>query len=394
MQRSLATLFVCSLSMAAIGSGLMPLLPVYALRLGVSTEVVSTLIAAAYVALALGSALAHRLAALAGGSSRALVTAGLVSAPLLGLIAQTRSLWQLAALFLGAWFLGGVAGALISTLVGLAADSAQRGRVFGLLWLRDPLGAIFGGALFAVTAEQIGLEAAFALAAGWAVLWPLLAAVGLRAPATSRPDPRVAREAPCEDEALPQPFTLLLLASTLAGIPVFAGRLGTTLAMQAQGYGPGAIGSTALVGGLLTIPLLPLSGLLADRLGRRAVTMLAYGLSALGLLTLAGAEVLWQFWVATALLGVGASVGGALTAALAADLLPAPLLAQGFGRLGVANWVAATIGSAAVGVGLAAVGATGLYLGGAGLGLAAMLLLGVGGGRRREALPLRSYERR
>jgi MFS family permease len=164
--------------------------------------------------------------------------------------------------------------------------------------------------------------------------------------------------------------------------------------MQAQGFGPGAIGSTVLVGGLLTVPLLPLIGMLADRLGRRPVTMLAYGLSALGMLTLAGAVDLWQLWIATALLSIGSSACGALTAALAADLLPGSLLARGFGRLGVANWVAASLGSVGVGFGFAVMGATGLYLAAAGLAIVAAGLLGVAGGWHTPALALRNYERR
>jgi MFS family permease len=121
------------------------------------------------------------------------------------------------------------------------------------------------------------------------------------------------------------------MTAVLGTIPVFAGRLGAALTMQAQGFGPGAIGSTVLVGGLLTVLLLPLIGVLADRLGRRPVTMLAHGVSALGMLTLAGAVELWHFWVAMALLATLSSACGALTAALAADLLPGALLTRGFG---------------------------------------------------------------
>ena len=112
------------------------------------------------------------------------------------------------------------------------------------------------------------------------------------------------------------------------------------------------------------------------------------------MLTLAGAVELWHFWVAMALLATLSSACGALTAALAADLLPGALLTRGFGHLGVANWVAATIGSVSVGVGLAVVGVTGLYLAGAGLAIVAAALLGVAGGWRSPSLLLRSYERR
>jgi len=180
MRLQLSTLFVCGLCMAVIGAGTMPLLSIYALRLGASTEAVSTMIAAAYGALAIGAAVAHRLAALAANPKRALVVAGLLSTPMLGLLGQTSSIGQLAALFLGAWFLGGVAGTLIGALVGLAADSQQRAQVFGVLWLREPLGALIGGALFGAVGESLGLTAAFVLAGVGAVLWPLLGAVGLR----------------------------------------------------------------------------------------------------------------------------------------------------------------------------------------------------------------------
>src|SRR5207249_10872771 len=80
------SIYTLSLHDALPISGTMPLLSVYALRLGASAEAVSAMIAAAYVALAIGTAVAHRLAALAQSSKRALVAAGLLSAPMLGLL--------------------------------------------------------------------------------------------------------------------------------------------------------------------------------------------------------------------------------------------------------------------------------------------------------------------
>ena len=80
--------------MAVIGAGTMPLLSIYALRLGASTEAVSTMIAAAYVALAIGAAVAHRLAALAVSPNARWWRPGALSAPLLGLLGQTSSIGQ------------------------------------------------------------------------------------------------------------------------------------------------------------------------------------------------------------------------------------------------------------------------------------------------------------
>ena len=128
------------------------------------------------------------------------------------------------------------------------------------------------------------------------------------------------------------------------------------------------------------LPLLPLIGMLADRLGRRPVTMLAYGLSALGMLR----------WRVRSICGSSGlrrpgqhreqCVWGAHRCTRRADLSQNSLLARGFGRLGMANWVAASLGSVGVGFGLAVVGATGLYLAAAGLAIVAAGLLSVAGG--------------
>lgn len=377
MHKQVLVLLTCGLCMATIGSGIMPLLPLYALTLGATSGTVGVIMAAAYVALAIGTVTASRLAASTRSHKRALVAVGLVSAPMLGLLGQTGTIWQFAALFTGAWFCGGVAGALISIAVGLSAEAGQRGRVFGLLWLREPLGMLIGATTLGAAAELFGYGLAFALAGAVAVLWPLLGAVALRdAPTPAREREQTARPSTAEGR-LPAAFLRLLAATVLATTPIFVGRLGTTFSMQAQGFSTGAISSTVLLGGVITLPLLPLLSLIADRLGRKPITLVAYGLAVAGTLLLAGAEQLWQFWVASALLTLASNTSGAMAAALGADLLSRAALARGLPLLSMATWVAAMAGSAITGYGLVYLGATGLYGAGAGLALGAMALIGL-----------------
>jgi MFS family permease len=144
-------------------------------------------------------------------------------------------------------------------------------------------------------------------------------------------------------------FYPVLLAALLSSTTVYVGRLTTSLSMHSIGLSPSAVASTAVVGGLVTLPITPLIGILSDRLGRRCLLVVSYALAAGGVVLLSTATELWQFWMATALLFAATTANGSVAAALATDLLPRNALRRGMSWLNSMTWVAGIIGFAGTG---------------------------------------------
>ena len=180
---------------------------------------------------------------------------------------------------------------------------------------------------------------------------------------------------------LPRPFIALAWSNlaaqsaeqlSLAAVPL--------VAVLALGAGPGEIGMLAAV---QTLPFLLLSiplGLLADRVSRRRLMVIAEGLRALSLFALLGMVLSAQLSIAgLALLGfVGAvgTVGFSVAApALVPALVPRELLARANGRLELARSAAYAGGPALAGALVAWAGAPAAFVLAATLSSAAVALL-------------------
>jgi MFS family permease len=345
MRYQFLVLFVCNLGLWSMGNGLLPLLPVYALERGATPATAGAAIACAYAALAGSNLLAGNFAGILRSRKRLLGVAGLLSALPLALLGHADRLWQFTVLLSALWFCAGLATAMIHVLTGDYANPEQRGRSFALMALALPLGALIGGPALGALAAQQGFPAMFRSVAAAMLLWPLLALSGLP---RDRYTPWSSTAPDRASSKVTQPIVrLLLIAALLAAITTFIGRLATSLAMHSLQFDPGAIGGTLAAGALASLPLLPLIGVLSDHFGRRRLLAAAYLLGALGTLSLAFAQALWQFWLASALLALAVAAGNAVMAALAADLLPPYiLLGRVLPQITAMGWLAAMIGFA------------------------------------------------
>jgi MFS family permease len=317
-----------------------------------------------------------------------LVGVSALGVPALALLARATALWQVALLVGLLWFSGGAALAHFNLFIGFASSAQNRGRSFSLNSLAFPLGALFGGATIGALATRYGYPTVFgALAA----LWAMLPLIGLAAPhARVGSTLRVAAHPAGRNQArLGAAFYLLLGSSVLSMTAINSGRLGLPLSMLALHFAPSAIAVTTVVSGLLSIPAVLLIGMLSDRLDRTRLLSLVYGLIVIAALMLTVARLPWHFWAAATLMLVALCANGALTLALAADMLGKERLGRVLPRVSSSNAVASIVTSASTGYLMDAISPAAVFLGAAVLGLLAILQVQALGWTRRAAAAVR-----
>jgi MFS family permease len=384
--RPLIYLFTSSFLVLFVGMGLFPLLPVYAAQLGASKSTIGVLFAAMYVSNAIGSMLP---AWLAGRVTRKtlFVAGSILGIPALLLLGRATALWQVAGLTSILWFSGGLVVSLVNVFTGLYSSGRNRGKSFSLMALPMPLGTVIGSVAVGGLVTWQGFAPMFSVLGGLWVLLPLIGLFALkdRAPAESVGGKLLTAAIPAR---FASSFYLLLGLTVASALAINAGRLGTSLSMQALDFGPGAIASSATVSGLVAIPLTFLIGALSDRLGRERFLAIGYLLASAGVLLLVFATQLWQFWLAATLLLVSLSASGAMASALATDILAPEALTRGLSWLKGMNSMASVISFAATGIFLDNFGAGALYLVALILPAVGALVLESVGCKPRRILPL------
>lgn len=357
--KQLVYLFLCNFAILFTGFGLFPLLPLYAAEFDASPAFIGIYLAVAYIAISIGSILAGQLSERLPRKTLFTI-AGMLGTPSLILLGQAQSLWQVVVLTALVWFAGGVGLSIANVLTSLHTTSATRGKAFGLTSLASPLGALIGGVTVGQMVGWQGYPLMFvALALVWTI-WPVLAILKIEDKPTCV-SANLAQQASASAHRPGTVFMLLLLTVLLASMTISVVRLGLSLSMQAGQFSASDVSTANAIGGLVTIPLTLMIGVLSDKLGRKRFLMLGYLVAAGGTVMLIAAQQLWQFWVVSSLILVARSVITSLSPAYATDLLSRKALGRALPLVGTMNWVSGVIGFAGSGYVLDALGATSLY---------------------------------
>ena len=370
-KRQLWILFACTLIHLTVGTGLLPLLPVYATQLGADPALTGYYLSFVYATLVAGAVIAGWLADRLQRRKALYVAAAVAGIPTTWLMGQGTSIWYLIALTATIWFIGGLELTLLKVLAGLFAEEGERGRVFGILGLTTGLAMLIGGLAAGPMADRWGYPTMFAFFALFSVPCPLLGLLLKDKAATpgQRGQPLTG-----ERPKLGAAFFFLLLATMLTGIGGFVSSIGRSLAMDGLEFTSTSISSAGAIAGAVTLPLPLAVGWLSDRVGRKRLMALIYLAVAAGLLTMSASASLWHFWVASSLVAVsGASVP--IRDALATDLISRASLGRGMALLSAAAYAAGILGFAATGQAIDRWGTPTALLAGAALPLIATLLL-------------------
>lgn len=354
-RKQLASLFICSLVPWIVGIGLIPLLPVYAVKLGADSTVAGLYLAFSYLAIALGAISAGWVSGSRYRRKLPLIIASSVGVPLAWLMGQVNSILALTLLTALLWFCGGMGLALIAVLTGMSAGENERGKIFGILSLTSGLGAVVGGLGTGWLVKNWGYTTMFSALTVFMLLWPLTALL-----LEEKEDKKFQHEEdiPRKPKPLGNSYLLLFSASIMASIAGFFIVLIRSLTMSDMGFGPLEISSTAVVGGLISMPLPFLMGWLSDRIDRKIFLVLGY-LSAFAALTLlVFSNELWHFWLVFILSGIAAGSNSSIGNAWVSDLIPHEALGKGLALFGSTVWIGGIVGFALTGFMLQNLGIT------------------------------------
>ena len=372
-RKQLVTLFLASLAMFTAGNGLLPLLPIYAIRLGAAPAMAGYYLSFSYFMLALGVFSGGWLSDLYQNRKRFLFFAGLLGVVSIWFMGKATSILQLTILTGVTWFLGGIGVALINILVGLFAERNERGKIFGFIAMTSSLGALIGGGTTGFLVDQWGFPFMFLAVSIFCLLWPLAALCLV--------DKTLSKELRSVDKTFAKApwltggISLLLLASLVATIAAFVNILGRSLVMNSLNLSAAAISSTGAVGGAIALPLPVLFGWLSDRLGRKRLLVLCYLAGIFSLLILAISASLWHFWISASLITVLFDVNRGIGSAYVTDLVPEASLGKGIAIFNVMPWIGGILGFALTGYAIQNLGIVSTFISGAFLPFIAIILV-------------------
>jgi MFS family permease len=371
-KKQLVALFICSLIVFTVGSGLVPLLPIYAGRLGADSILTGYYLSFAFLALAISSVFAGWLSNRFQRRKSILIASGLLMIPTAWLMGQVTSFLGLSILTALLWFLAGIVVTTVTILTGLFAEGSERGRVFGIIGLAAPLGGILGGLASGAIVDRWGYPALFTSDALLYMLLPLFGLLLADKPA----NPRLQKTAITarQNVMISRAFLFLFFASILVHIANSQIVLGRSLIMDGHNFDATSISGSGAIGSIISLPFPVFIGWLSDRLGRKPLIMICYLASLIGLVVLASAFDLWHFWIAMALqsiIGAGVAVGSALII----DLVPHDSLATPLSWYGATQFIGYVIGFGGMGTVINLVGLTSSLMIGIVLCLLALLLL-------------------
>jgi MFS family permease len=349
------------------------LLPIYAAELGAAPAVAGYYLSFSSLALATGTLSARWLSDKLQRKKALVIVGGMVSVPAIWLMGRATNIWYLTAFSATWYFSAGMTITLISILAGLFAEETERGRVFGILALTSPVGALIGGFATGPIADRWGYPAMFTALSLFGILWPLTGLL-LKDKVVARAQ-RVETSAAGEKPRLGGSFYLLFLASLTASVASFVVMMGRSLAMNDLGLAAAAISSAVAIGGAATLPLPPLVGWLSDRVGRKQFLTLGYLAGTVGLLCLVVSVSLWHFWVVSFLVSILTPVNMGVGSALTTDLVSRESVGRGISLFSATTWIAGIIGYAGTGYAIQRLGLTSAFVIGAFLPLIAIILL-------------------
>lgn len=349
-RRQLLLLATLNAGTYLVGNSLLPLLPLYFGELGAPVANSGLYLSLIFAALMAGALVGGWLSSHTNRRKPTLVVATTSSFAAMLLLTQFASLNALLLLAMVTWFVGGLTTTSVNILAGLHAPPDQRGRVFGAIGVTVGLTQLLGGSVAGPVVSRWGFHGLFVIVAVTQLV-PIIAALLVDDSIQAQP----ARRSSSGKRPMSAGYWWLLGAAFLVYVVNFTVVLGRPLAMDSAGLDAAAISSTVAIAGLVSLPLPFVMGWLSDRIGRKALLAAAWATFGSGMMLLAFAQTLSQFWLSAVLMSAMTSTMS-LSSALVADLVRRSFLSVGLSRLSAVPWLGAIVGSTLAGAAIASLG--------------------------------------
>lgn len=317
------------------GTGIISLLPLYAVDFGASPVQIGNFLAMMFATLAIGATISGYLSNRFGVRKPFIIAGFVVSTLMTILMGQAQDMLSLTIVGMIGWFSGGIITAMILIMVGIKADRATSGRTFGIIGTAAPLGQLLGGMSSGFIVDLWGFETMFTIY-GCLYLIPLVLVFLLDDTRTERK--QKAKREPGVAIPVNVMMWIIILAGVLPNAASFMVNFTRPIIMGNAGFANTHISAVVGVSGGVGIPLPFILGWLSDRMDKKLILMIGYAIGASGIAMLALATALWQFYVALILM-MGSSSVFMVGSALIKDISEPDDLDQNLSYYATTPWV-------------------------------------------------------
>lgn len=332
-------------------------MPVYIVRLGADPATTGIFLAFQFFCVTIGNMAGGWLTDRLGQRKRITLISYLLWIPAALLMTQARTVGEVILTTGLIWLPGGVAVSALNSILGLSAGESERGRVFGWVAFTNGIGGLIAGLIGGPIAERWSFPILFVMMASLVGIMFFIT-LSIRdvdaTPVTLQKQNEVG--APAVTQAgVGSLVYMLLIANLFVRLGPSASDLGRPLVMLQLKMDATAVSNAIAFSAAVTLPLPLLMGWLSDRIGRRRLLILFYGIGALGVLLLVVAGVAWHFWFSATLVSILNASNG-VGQAYIADLSDPKAIGRSLSLFSSSNFIANMIGLGSAGYVMQAIG--------------------------------------
>lgn len=377
-KRQLIPICICFGLMVFAATITIGVMPVYVVRLGADAASTGLFLAFNFFGVTVGNILGGWLSDRTGQRKRLTLISYLLWIPSALLITQATTVAGVALTAGLMWLPGGIALSAMNSILALSADEKERGSVFGWVTLAGGLGGLIAGLIGGRIAEQWGFPVLFVMMAVGAGVMFIITITTIRDVVTT-PERTLQTENKSSATMITQASVgslvyMLLVANLFARLGPTASDLGRPLVMLELKMDATAVSNAIAFSSAVTLPLPLILGWLSDRIGRKRLLILFYGIGALGVLLLMVASAPWHFWISAALSSVINATNG-VGQAYIADLSDAKTIGRSLSLFSSSNFIASMIGLGGAGYVMQGIGINPTLLLGASLIIIGLIIL-------------------
>ena len=365
-------LYLITVMMYVVGSGIMSLVALYAQQLGGTSTQIGMSLAVAFAALSLSTLCAGWFSNRYNNRKGFISLAVGLSVPTAYLLGHSSNIWHMTIGITILWFLFGIVTTMANILTGLYADHKHRGTIFGIIGAALPTGQFIGALFAGPIVERWGYPAMFTAAAVVYGVIVLLSSFLVDIKIVRNIEEKISAT---RTEQPASKFLLILMTTSVFAFSIsFMTNMARPMTMELKQFGPTAISSVSAVSGLAILPLQLLVGWLSDRIGRRPALFIGYLLPAIGIAMMIPASMLWHFWLAQSLVAV-VNITQSVGSSIIADTVPQEQLSTSLSHFNATVWIGAVVGFVGTGLLIQAMGFIGTFGVGAGVMVLALFLV-------------------